>query len=704
MVPTRISLRPLIVLLVAAWSAASVAATAPTASNAETEQTGRAASARSNDAEEGFSWRLEGLEGELEANVRAQLSAIPDNISTRSRYRTRVRQAVREGLRALGYYSPTIEFRWESAPTKRATDTKDAKEDEPENAALEASESAADAKDDAAAAKNPPAARPKEPQKPGVFEQTPVGQAVGTIEKLARRPNPSRVLRVKVTPGEPVRIAAADVKISGDAAQDPAFKRLLAKVPEKGTVLNHGEYDAFKNDLVNTGVARGYFDARFERSMLGIAPDRNEAYWMFDYRSGERYRVGKVRFTGSQIRESYLQNLVPWVEGEEYAAEDVAELNRRLSASGWFNSVMVAPVFEETAEVPASDFDAIEPKAGRPKPVRSEDPDETVKVVPVSGVVTPKQGNSMEVGLGYSTDVGPRAKATWVKPWVNDRGHSLQASTAISAYEQELEATYRIPEERAPLEEYWLLQSGLKHTDLNDTKSQSMTFKASRFWEMSMGWQRAANLQWSIDKFTQGADDNTTMLIYPGVSLSRTRTRGGLMPVWGDTQRYTLDVSNTIWGSDIDFIVFNAQGALVRTYDWKHRFVLRGNFGWIETGDFDEVPPDLRFFAGGDRSVRGYDYKSISPKDETGELIGAQRLLTASVEYQYKVTGKWWGAVFVDAGEAVDKFSSTNFKTGVGFGIRWESPVGPIKFDIARPVGDSEHKDFAFYIGLGPEL
>ena len=168
--------------------------------------------------------------------MRAQLSSIPDNISTRSRYRTRVRQAVREGLRALGYYSPTLEFRWEAAPTKSETD---AKEDKPDNSSLEAAESAADAKDDAAATKNPPASPSKEPRKPGVFEQTPVGQAVGAIEKLARRPNPSRVLCVKVTPGEPVRIAAADVRISGDAARDPAFKRLLTKVPEKGTVLNH---------------------------------------------------------------------------------------------------------------------------------------------------------------------------------------------------------------------------------------------------------------------------------------------------------------------------------------------------------------------------------------------------------------------------------------------------------------------------------
>ena len=176
------------------------------------------------------------------------------------------------------------------------------------------------------------------------------------------------------------------------------------------------------------------------------------------------------------------------------------------------------------------------------------------------------------------------------------------------------------------------------------------------------------------------------------------------MPMWGDSQRYSFDLSRELWGSEVDFWAFNAQGAMIRTLQARHRFIGRYAFGWIQTDDFDEVPPDLRFFAGGDRSVRGYDYKSISPKDDSGELKGAKRLFTASLEYQWNFSGAWWGAAFVDAGEAVDKFTSTAFKVGAGLGIRWQSPVGPVKFDIARPIGDPDHKSFAFYIGLGPEL
>jgi outer membrane translocation and assembly module TamA len=65
-----------------------------------------------------------------------------------------------------------------------------------------------------------------------------------------------------------------------------------------------------------------------------------------------------------------------------------------------------------------------------------------------------------------------------------------------------------------------------------------------------------------------------------------------------------------------------AQNVWIRTLYDRHRFVVRGNLGWIETDDFDKVPPDLRFFAGGDRSIRGYKYKSIAPKDDDGKLIG----------------------------------------------------------------------------------
>ncbi len=95
-------------------------------------------------------------------------------------------------------------------------------------------------------------------------------------------------------------------------------------------------------------LRKGYFDSEFVKSQLGIALGRHQAFWDIDYDSGERYRFGPVTFEGSQIRDEYLQNLLPFKEGDEYESKDLAELNRRLSATGWFNSVVVAPEFEKS--------------------------------------------------------------------------------------------------------------------------------------------------------------------------------------------------------------------------------------------------------------------------------------------------------------------------------------------------------------------
>lgn len=551
--------------------------------------------------------QVEGLSGELEKNVRAQLSTIQsDEVTPDRRFRARVDDAIREGLKALGYYEPTIDFDLRPPPAKGR-----------------------------------------------------------------------QVLIAKVTPGEPVRIGGTEVILRGGARTDRDYLDLLNTRPAIGTILNHGDYDSFKSSLTRVALRKGYFDSEFNKSQLGVSLDRHQAFWDIDYNSGERYRFGPVTFEGSQIRDEYLQNLVPFKQGDYYTSQDLAELNRRLAATGWFSSVVVAPQFEKSRQT---------------------------KVLPLQGVVSPRKENTVETGVGYSTDVGPRVKGTWRKPWMNSYGHSLTSSLSLSAPEQQLDFSYKVPLLKSPLEQYYLMQGGFKRTDLNDTQADSTTLAVSRYWEMSSGWQRALNLRWSLDHFTQANVTNTTMLIYPGVSVNRTRSRGGLMPTWGDSQRYSVDYSNTMWGSDINFIVMQAQDVWIRTLYDRHRFVVRGNLGWIEADNFSKVPPDLRFFAGGDRSIRGYKYKSISPKDDDGKLMGASKLANGSLEYQYNVSGKWWGAVFVDSGEAVSDIRESNFKTGAGLGVRWQSPVGPIKLDIARPIGDKEEHGLQFYIGLGPEL
>ncbi|MEA9444219.1 autotransporter assembly complex family protein [Candidatus Fukatsuia symbiotica] len=550
--------------------------------------------------------QINGLSGELEKNVQASLSTITaDEISFDGRFQARVQAAIRQGLRALGYYDPTINFDLQQEP-KRST------------------------------------------------------------------------LVVNVVAGTPVRLAGVDIRLRGMAKDDPAYQALVSKdTPKIESILNHGEFDDFTRSLSALALRKGYFDADMIKKQLGVAQQRHQAFWDIDFDSGQRYRFGHLLFQGAQIREDYLQNLVPFHEGDYYSSDDLAELNRRLAATNWFNSAVVSPNFTDA---------------------------NTSKILPLEAIVTPKTKNTVELGGGYATDIGPRVKASWRKPWLNSRGHSLTTSANISVPGQSLDFSYRIPLLKNPLEHYYLLQSGFKRINQNDTKSDISTLNVARFWNLSSGWQRAVNLRWSLEHYTQGQITHTPMLLYPGVSINRIRQRGGAMPTWGDSQRYSLDVSNRSWGSDLNFGVIQAQHVWIRTLGEKNRFVLRGNLGWIETNNFDLMPSSLRFFAGGDRSIRGYKYNGISPRDSKGKLTGAAKLATTSVEYQYNVTDRWWGAVFVDAGEAVNDIHRSDFKTGAGVGVRWASPIGPVRFDIALPIGDKETQRMQFYISLGPEL
>lgn len=554
--------------------------------------------------------QVEGISGDLQRNIRAHLSTIGyDEVTADTRFQIRVDNALREGLRAMGYYLPTIDF---------------------------------------------------------VFKPSVNGDR--------------DVLIARIIPGKLVEIAGVNVILRGEARQDNDYLQWISDgKPILSSVLQHSAYDNFKNGFSNLALRKGYFDAEFRKSQLGVMPSRYQSYWDIDFDSGQRYRFGKVRFHGAQICKDYLQNIVKLREGAPYSAESLAEANRRLVATNWFDSVVVSPDFSTGKQS---------------------------KTLPLDAVMTPRSRNSLETGVGYATDIGPRIKITFKKPWLNSYGHSLQTSLSLSAPERFADFIYKIPLRKNPLEQYYLVQGGFKRENLkdNDIQANFITLNMARYWDLSSGWQRAINLRWSLDHFTQANVTNTTLLIYPGININRTRQCGGLMPTYGDSQRYSVNVSNTVWESDINFVILQAQNVWIRTLAEKHRLVARGNFGWIETNNFKCILPSLRFFAGGDRSIRGYKYKSLSPRDNNGKLTGASKLTTGSLEYQYNITDKWWGAVFIDSGEAVNDIKKSNFKTGVGVGLRWQSPVGPIKLDIAASIVDKHEHGVQFYIGLGPEL
>ena len=120
-------------------------------------------------------------------------------------------------------------------------------------------------------------------------------------------------------------------------------------------------------------------------------------------------------------------------------------------------------------------------------------------------------------------------------------------------------------------------------------------------------------------------------------------------------------------------------------------------------GSIDEMPASLRFFTGGDRSVRGYDFQSLGPKDRKGEVTGGKHLLVGSAELERAVYKNWGIAVFYDVGNAFNKFSDMDLHEGAGIGLRYYTPIGAIRLDYARQIGVDD-PDNKIHITVGLEL
>jgi translocation and assembly module TamA len=121
--------------------------------------------------------------------------------------------------------------------------------------------------------------------------------------------------------------------------------------------------------------------------------------------------------------------------------------------------------------------------------------------------------------------------------------------------------------------------------------------------------------------------------------------------------------------------------------------LLRGQAGvTLQSEPLQSLPPSLRFFAGGDNSLRGYPYQSLGPKNPSGQVVGGKNLLVGTLEFEKAFSTTWGLAAFYDAGNAFDDFSQFQLKQNAGLGLRIYTPVGPIRLDLARQIGETDNQ------------
>lgn len=482
-------------------------------------------------------------------------------------------------------------------------------------------------------------------------------------------------LAIHVDAGERVRLRTVDIRVEGPASELVSFRMPAGSQLEPGAPLSHANYEEAKRLIQNQAARYGFFDGRFVTQRLDIEPDAGAADIHLLFQSGERYRMGDIRFAGDYpFGEPLLRRMLPFQPDTPYDSELIAQLYQNMQGSGYFDTVRV-DALPATAEA---------------------------ERIPVVVNLQARKPRTMGLGLGYSTDVGPRGRANWTRHWRNPEGHSYGFEMELSQPRQNVGLWYDIPG-NPPMTDKWRFAGGYQKEELasDDSLSKLLTIGPEWHSQRPNGWQRVLSVKAMHEEYRLGDDSGTSTLLMPGISYSILRSDHRMDPSKGYRVQFDLSGAVDGVGSDADVIHGNVLLRGLTTVFHRHRFLGRAQVGVTETNSFSGVPPSLRFFAGGDQSVRGYSYQTLSPENNRGDRIGGRYMVAASAEYQYSLTEKWRLATFIDQGNAFNSLTSPSLKTGVGVGIRWVSPVGPLRLDLAHAVDDG---GFRIHFSMGPEL
>ncbi len=503
-----------------------------------------------------------------------------------------------------------------------------------------------------------------------------LGYYQSTINTEVTDDTPAKLI-INIEPGEPVHLRNVLVRVEGPAAAMTAFRPPKSARLQTGDVLNHGTYEAAKRHIENQASRYGFFSGKFTEQTLEINPETGTADIRLIYSSGERYQLGAVTFSGETILdEELLRRMIPFEADSEYDSDKIAQLYQALRSSGYFENVQV---------------DA--------NPAQAND-----LTIPVNVGLDMRKPRSVGFGLGFSTDVGPRGKANWTRHWANSKGHSYGTEMELSAPRQNVGLFYDVPLD-PPLTDKFRFAGGYQYEELADTDTLSKLLTVGPEWhrQLDSGWQRVISLKYQHEEYRLGDDEGLSTLLMPSISFAYLKSDSKIDPNQG--YRLQLDLSGAKEGllSDSDVVHLNALAKGLYTLAQRHRFLGRIQLGATESNGFGNVPPSLRFFAGGDQSVRGYDYQTLSPENSDGDKIGGKYMVSGTAEYQYSVADKWRVAGFYDAGNAFNNLDLPSLKSSVGFGLRWVSPVGPLRFDLAFPLNDDD-SGVHFHFSMGPEL
>ena len=516
---------------------------------------------------------------------------------------------------------------------------------------------------------------------------------------------------IAIDPGQPVILKKVDVRVVGPGAGKLLFTRITSSLPlHAGEPLNQAEYDGVKGDLLRTAATYGYIDATLTHHELLVDPGAHTASIALELDTGVRYRFGATAVEQSAVSEKLVRRYLRYREGDPFDLTEVLRTQFALDDAEYFSDLEVL----------------------------TGTPDRVNHTVPVTIHAAPSRPNVYSFAAGYATDTGARGIISWQDRRVNSYGHKMSVDLeAAQVTKYSLQSRYIIPI-GDPAVENLTLSGTVEQRQLADVDARTMSLgpsvtRVTGRWQTvwfvngvhatgtvqtaAAGTLNSANV--CIPGNTQPGTACTTNvtiglptndMLVPGVDVASV-PKGYLgEPMFQHGLFAELRGSEGAFGSKANFLQIHVQLERVLDLAPKWHLLLRDEAGATVASHFDAMPPVMRFFAGGEGSVRGYAYNDLSPTQQyclSGTQIcdlakaGGKDVITGTVEFDRDLPRNFGVAAFFDYGNAFNHFG-TRLEYGAGIGFRVRLPVLTLGVDIGQPLSQSGSP--RLYINFSPKL
>ena len=471
---------------------------------------------------------------------------------------------------------------------------------------------------------------------------------------------------IDIEPGLPLLITSIQIDMSGTGADHPDLVRELMQFPLKQKdALRQDFYEQGKASLRQRAISLGYLDADFTTHSIVVHLGDRRADILLHFDTKELYHFGDTLYVDKGgYPERFLRRFLSYRRGEVFSYSLLGRTQVNYVDADLFRSVSVRslPHLAESGQVP------------------------------VEIELSPLPRHRLRPGVGYGTDTGGRLSLEYRHLNLWSAAHELSGRLLFAQWRQQVETIYSIPDRRR-IDSLTLLTIGSDREDVDTYYRQEFFGEVEYRRSFGRGYRGSVFVRTTSERSKIADIDQRTQLLLQGVRLGWQQIDHPLTPERGARVQIELRGADEKFFSDTSLLQLSADAAFLLPLPERFSifFRFRGGTTW-HRNEFDTLPISLRYFAGGDRSVRGYKYNSLGPVNDEGDVVGGRHLLVGSVELERRFFNQWGGAIFYDAGNAFDSFENYRLKQGAGIGLRYFTQIGAIRLDVARPMGQSNNK------------